>query len=85
MSVTQQLEKLIAEYEARGGEIPRIASVDALFAEYHLLALPRAGLPIYVLALAIRRYMPVRLPDGTLGFLLTEPQITPAPSTQTRQ
>ena len=76
MSIIDQLEQHIAEFESRGGSIPKVESVDAMFDEYQQLAqeveLPAIGLTVYVLGLAMRGYMPVRLPDGKLGFIRYE-------------
>ena len=72
MNVIKQVEMAVAEFEAECGEIPRIASVEAMYADYTAWATtngkPVGGIGGFIRAIARRGYMPVRLPDGSVGF-----------------
>ena len=73
MSTLDALEDAIAEFEAEHGPIPRIETAHALYADF-CRWLPRTGVPAigmnaFIRTLARRGHLPVRLPDGTLGFL----------------
>jgi hypothetical protein len=73
MSTLDALDDAIAEFEAEHGPIPRIETAQALYADFCRWS-PRTGAPViglnaFIRTLARRGHLPVRLPDGTLGFL----------------
>ena len=73
MSTLDALEDAIAEFEAEHGPIPRIETAQKLYADFCRWS-PRTGAPVigvnaFIRTLARRGHLPVRLPDGTLGFL----------------
>ena len=73
MSNLDALEDAIAEFEAEHGAIPRIETAQALYADFCRWS-PRPGMPVmsvnaFIRTLARRGHLPVRLPDGSLGFL----------------
>lgn len=73
MPTHDAIEDAIAEFEAEHGPIPRIESAQALYADFCRWSprsvLPVVGMNAFIRTLARRGHLPVRLPDGTLGFL----------------
>lgn len=69
----EELEDAIAEFEAEHGAIPRIETAQALYADFSRWSLqpgrPMVGVKGFIRALSRRGHLPVRLPDGSLGFL----------------
>lgn len=72
MNISEEMEIAVAEFEAECGQVPRIESVEAMYAAYSARAKANGksigGIRGFIRAIARRGYMPVRLPDGSIGF-----------------
>ena len=53
MSIIEQLERHVADFESSGGSIPRVRSVGAMFAEYG----DQSAQPLHVLTLELQGYI----------------------------
>lgn len=87
MKWREELETVIAELEAGHGPIPKVESGQALYEAYRRWSMQRGkpmdSAPAFARTLAHLGYVPVRLPDGSLGFLgIALKTSTPAPTTR---